>query len=85
MKTDFKVFSSARDEAWRRKSVLLALWQVLVCSALAWNILIFSVLGGPLSVLIPKLEAIFPLGKVFEFEPTMAQYERMLLNILEVA
>jgi hypothetical protein len=63
----------------------VASWQVLVCSALARNVLIFIVLGGPLSVLIPKLEAIFPLGKVFEFETTMAQYERMLLNLLEIA
>jgi hypothetical protein len=63
----------------------VASWPVFVCSALAWNILIFIVLSGPLSVLVPKLEAIFPLGKVVEFEPTMAQCERMLLNLLEVA
>jgi hypothetical protein len=63
----------------------VASWPVLVCSALARNLLIFIVLGTPLSVLVPYIEAIFPLGKIFELEPTMAQCKRMLLNLLEVA
>jgi hypothetical protein len=62
----------------------VASWSVLVCSALARNLLIFIVLGGPLPILLPKLEASFPLLKIFELEPTMAQCERMLLNLLEV-
>jgi hypothetical protein len=63
----------------------VALWPALLCSALARNILIFIVLGGPLSVLVSKPQAIFPFGEVFEFEPIMDQCERMLLNLLEVA
>jgi hypothetical protein len=61
----------------------VASWPVLVCSTLAWNVLVFIVFGGPLSILVPNPEAFFLLGKVFEFEPTMAQCERMLLNLLK--
>jgi hypothetical protein len=47
---------------------------------LAQNLLIFIVLGAPLSLLLPNFT-----WKIFKLEPTMAQCKRMLLNLLEVA
>jgi hypothetical protein len=47
--------------------------------------LLFIVLDGPLSILVPKNKASLPLFIIFELEPTMAQCECMLLYLLEVA
>jgi hypothetical protein len=46
---------------------------------------LFVVLGGPLPILEPKEKSSLPLLIIFELEPTMAQYEGMLLHLLEVS